>query len=342
MQERSHAFAMKSQIWLLDPRPNLTAIVDSVEKGFQLSEVSNTPVMLELRLRSCHMHGKFIAKENIRPSFTLKDAIENPKQDPARVVLPPASFAHEQEKIQKRWPAAVKFIKDNKLNEFLNDGTEDIGIAVQGGLYNIVIRALQLLGLSDVYGNTKIPLYVMNVTYPVIDDEIVQFAANKKAFILVEEGQPDYIEQNLHAVLRRADVSTKLHGKDFLPVAGEYTPAVVTKGLLSQRMFMAVRHLSVPAARNDLFSPRSNLQSARQVNTMSQQILDATYSRYCRHLILEQQPWVMVLVLLVLQLCNQKIRIAQPLPLWEMVGSGITVLPQELEMMFSIRTERLQ
>jgi indolepyruvate ferredoxin oxidoreductase, alpha subunit len=23
MQERSHAFAMKSQIWLLDPRPNL-------------------------------------------------------------------------------------------------------------------------------------------------------------------------------------------------------------------------------------------------------------------------------------------------------------------------------
>ncbi len=27
MQERSHAFAMKSQIWLLDPRPNLKSIV---------------------------------------------------------------------------------------------------------------------------------------------------------------------------------------------------------------------------------------------------------------------------------------------------------------------------
>src|SRR6478752_877318 len=31
MQERSHAFAMKSQIWLLDPRPNLEKIVDMVE-----------------------------------------------------------------------------------------------------------------------------------------------------------------------------------------------------------------------------------------------------------------------------------------------------------------------
>ena len=120
MQERSHAFAMKSQIWLMDPRPNLTAIVDSVDLGFRLSEASNTPVMLELRLRSCHIHGKFIAKDNVRPSFTLKDAIENPRQDPARVVLPPASFAHEQEKLNVRWPAAVKFIKDNKINEVIN------------------------------------------------------------------------------------------------------------------------------------------------------------------------------------------------------------------------------
>src|ERR1700745_2594066 len=31
MQERSHAFAMKSQMWLLDPRPNLPSIVRAVE-----------------------------------------------------------------------------------------------------------------------------------------------------------------------------------------------------------------------------------------------------------------------------------------------------------------------
>jgi indolepyruvate ferredoxin oxidoreductase alpha subunit len=33
MQERSHAFAMKSQVWLLDPRPNLPSIVKAVETG---------------------------------------------------------------------------------------------------------------------------------------------------------------------------------------------------------------------------------------------------------------------------------------------------------------------
>ena len=232
MQERSHAFAMKSQIWLLDPRPNLTAIVDSVDIGFRLSEASNSPVMLQLRLRSCHLHGRFIAKDNIKPSFTLRDAMENPVRDTNRIVLPPASFLHEQEKITKRWPAAVKFIKDNKINELFADGAEDFGIVMQGGLYNTVIRALQLLGLSDVYGNSKIPLYILNVTYPIVDDEVVAFASSKRGILLVEEGQPDYIEQNINAILRRAGVDTALHGKDLLPVAGEYTPAAVINGIL--------------------------------------------------------------------------------------------------------------
>src|SRR4249920_3341368 len=67
MQERSHAYAMKSQIWLLDPRPNLPSIVRAVEQGFDLSEASNTPVMLELRIRACHVYGHFEAKDNRKP-----------------------------------------------------------------------------------------------------------------------------------------------------------------------------------------------------------------------------------------------------------------------------------
>jgi indolepyruvate ferredoxin oxidoreductase alpha subunit len=98
MQERSHAFAMKSQVWLLDPRPNLPSIVAAVEQGFELSEATNTPVMLELRIRACHVHGRFVTKANRRPAFTLKDAIERPRRETDRIVLPPASYLHEREK----------------------------------------------------------------------------------------------------------------------------------------------------------------------------------------------------------------------------------------------------
>src|SRR5256886_16340287 len=73
IQERSHAFAMKSQIWLLDPRPNLPKIVEMVEKGFELSEASSTPVMLELRIRACHVQGSFKTRANRKPAFSKND-----------------------------------------------------------------------------------------------------------------------------------------------------------------------------------------------------------------------------------------------------------------------------
>src|SRR5437773_9435619 len=66
IQERSHAVAMKSQIWLMDPRPDLQKIVDLVETSFDLSEISNTPVMMELRIRACHLSGCFRPRDNKR------------------------------------------------------------------------------------------------------------------------------------------------------------------------------------------------------------------------------------------------------------------------------------
>jgi indolepyruvate ferredoxin oxidoreductase alpha subunit len=260
MQERSHAFAMKSQMWLLDPRPNLPSIVQSVEQGFALSEATNTPVMLELRVRACHVHGRFIAKDNIRPGFTLKDAVENPVRDASRIVLPPGSFLHEHEKIEKRWPAAQKWIRQNHLNERFADGAQDFGIILQGGMYNAVVRALELLGLGNAFGDSQIPLYVLNVTYPLIDDEVKDFCAGKRAVLMIEEGQPDFIEQNLHSILRKAELPTKIHGKDMLVMAGEYTASVVTRGILKfvesyAPQLIGARELPTvvkPAAKSDM------------------------------------------------------------------------------------------
>jgi indolepyruvate ferredoxin oxidoreductase alpha subunit len=231
MQERTHAFAMKSQMWLLDPRPNLTSIVDTVESAFELSEASNTPVMLEMRIRTCHVHGQFIAKDNRKPAHTLRHALENPRRDLSRIVLPPSVHLHENEKLEKRWPAAIAYIRDHKLNEFFGPDEGDVGIILQGGLYNTVLRALQYLGLADIYGESRIPLYCMNVTYPLLDDEITEFCVGKSAVLVIEEGQPEYIEQALNTILRRRDIPTKIGGKGMLPMGGEYTAEVMTKGI---------------------------------------------------------------------------------------------------------------
>ncbi len=231
MQERSHAFAMKSQIWLVDPRPNLPSMVRAVAKSFELSEASNTPVMLELRIRACHLSGSFTARDNVRPAFTVRDALEHPVRDTSRIVLPPASYLHEKEKIEKRWPAAVRFIEQHQLNELFDGDAGDIGIVIQGGMYNTTLRALEIFGLADVFGASRIPLYILNVTYPLIGTEFERFCAGKKAILIVEEGQPEFIEQAVNTILRRAGIETRIEGKSVLPMAGEYTGAVVKDGL---------------------------------------------------------------------------------------------------------------
>ncbi|MFC6643660.1 MULTISPECIES: indolepyruvate ferredoxin oxidoreductase subunit alpha [Sulfitobacter] len=231
MQERSHGFAMKSQFWMLDPRPNLPCITKAVKDGFELSEASNTPVMLMVRIRSCHVTGSFETRDNQRPPLTVAEAAANPRSDFNRVVLPPMSYLHEQDKIENRWPAAEKFIRDNGLNEFFGPEKAPLGIVVQGGMYNSVIRALQRLGLADIHGQTEVPLYVLNVTYPLLRDEFDEFCAGKEHVLVVEEGQPDHIEQQLGSYLYRLERKVKLHGKDVLPMAGEYTGQVLLDGM---------------------------------------------------------------------------------------------------------------
>ena len=236
MQERSHAYALKSQIWLLDPRPNLPTLVKMVEEGFELSEASNTPVMLEVRIRTCHVHGSFVCKDNRKPDYTLRQALENPVRDVNRIVLPPASFLHEKEKLERRLPAAIEFIKSRKLNETFGPAQGDVGVILLGGMYNSTMRALQYLGLADGYGESAIPLHVLNVAYPLIEEDLIDFCRDKKAVLMVEEGAPDYLERDLNTILRRRDIQTRISGKDVLPMGGEYTAPVLIKGV---REFLA-------------------------------------------------------------------------------------------------------
>lgn len=257
MQERSHAFAMKSQIWLLTPRPNLSSLVKAVEYGFELSEASHTPVMMQVAIRACHVRGQFVAKDNRPPAFTLAQALESPIRDVERIVLPPSIYLHEKEKLTQRWPTAVAFIRARKLNEFFGPEA-DTGIIVQGGLYNNLIRALQHLGLADVYGESAVPLYVLNVSYPLVDDEVIEFCAGKRAVIMLEEGAPEYIEQSLNTLLRRRGIATHLSGKDLLPLGGEYTVPVLIEGL---RKFLQAHDPQILGNLPELPDPTPLLQS---------------------------------------------------------------------------------
>ncbi len=229
--ERSYAYAMKSSIWLLDPRPDLPSIVAAVEKGFELSEASHAPVMLELRIRTCHVTGEFTAKDNRAGKFSGLNRSAPAPHEYRRLSHPPSTFAQEKLKVEERLPAARQFIRDARLNEFFAGDLADVGIVVMGGLYNGLMRALMRLGLADLYGETRIPIYCLNAVYPLVPEEVREFCAGKRAVLVIEEGHPDYIEQQINVELRRAGLDTGIFGKGLLPMAGEYTSEVMLQGL---------------------------------------------------------------------------------------------------------------
>ncbi len=230
MQERTYAFAMKAQMWLMDPRPNLPSIVDMIEKGFQLSEASNTPIFYMMRIRGCHVTGEFIAKDNLPPQYSNLNPVA-PNREAEKIILPPHVYQQERDKISQRWPAAIDFIQQHKLNEFFPGKQEELGIITSGGTYNTVIRALERQGLADCFGNSDIPLYIMNVAYPIVPDEVIKFCLGKKHVLLIEEGQPAYIEPTIQSLLRKQDIQTQVHGKDILPQTGDVTGQVMLTGL---------------------------------------------------------------------------------------------------------------
>ena len=233
IQERTHAFALKSSMCLLDPRPDLAVMARMVEEGFRLSETSNMPAILELRIRACHVRGSFQTKDNIKPPVSTRKLMDNPAGfEYMKLAHPPVTFRHEKLKSEQRIPAARKYIVEQKLNELFDGKHADLGIIVQGGIYNSLIRSLQQLGLADAFGGTDIPILCLNVTYPLVPEQVADFCVGKRAVLVVEEGQPEYIEQEIATLLRRRDIQTKLHGKDLLPSGGEYSVEVVSNGLV--------------------------------------------------------------------------------------------------------------
>ncbi len=232
VQERTHAFAMKSSLALFDPRPDLAQIVRIVEHAFALSETSSLPAILQLRIRACHLQGSFVCKDNVAPALSALSRTDLPApHDVDHMSHPPFTFAHERHKVEDRLPAARRYLVEHGINEVFSPGAADAGIIVQGGLYNTLMRALATTGLTDEHGASRLPILVLNATYPLVPDQLAGFCAGKRAVLVLEEGHPEFIEFELAAVLGRAGVACAIRGKQALGNAGEYTGEVMVPGL---------------------------------------------------------------------------------------------------------------
>ena len=231
IQERTHAFALKSSLCLLDPRPSLQNLARMVEEGFGLSEASNLPAVISLRIRAAHVQGSMICKDNVRPAISMRDRLVQHSFEYGRISHPPSTYIQEAQKFEQRLPAARHFIVERALNEVIPGEDTELGIILQGGLTPTALRALELLGQADVFGGSRIPLLVLNVIHPLVPEELVDFLDGKRRVLVLEEGMPNFIEQELKALAYDRRLTVRIEGKDTVAAQGEYVPELVLAAL---------------------------------------------------------------------------------------------------------------
>ncbi|MCH8013765.1 MAG: indolepyruvate ferredoxin oxidoreductase subunit alpha [Candidatus Dadabacteria bacterium] len=229
--ERALPFALKSTMAVIDPRGDLDHVAKMIEVGFELSEYSNMPVMFLLSTRVAHIMNKMKCGDNKEAKISMLNKIKDLKTDMETIPLPPFTFDHEKKKYYERIPAAQKYILDHKLNEFFDGDESSIGIITHGMIYNSLMRYLYNLGEANLYGEARLPILNLCVTNPLVPEEIILFLRDKKAVLIVEEGMPNLIEEQIRSIAQRAKLGLDIFGKDILPKAGEYTPDHIAKGV---------------------------------------------------------------------------------------------------------------
>ncbi len=231
IQERTHAFALKSSLCLFDPRPSLQILARMVEEAFGMSEASNLPAVISLRIRAAHMQGSMVCKDNVRPAISMRDRLQRHSFDYSRISHPPSTYIQEAQKFEKRLPAARRYVVERGLNEVIAGEEKEIGIILQGGLTPTALRALELLGRADVFGRSRIPLLVLNVIHPLVPEQLLDFLEGKRRVLVLEEGMPNFIEQELKALAYDRALSVRIEGKGTVAAQGEYVPEVVLAAL---------------------------------------------------------------------------------------------------------------
>jgi indolepyruvate ferredoxin oxidoreductase alpha subunit len=231
IQERTHAFALKSSLCLIDPRPTLQNLARMVEDGFALSEASNLPAVISLRIRAAHVQGSMVCKDNVRPAISMRDRLTRHSFDYGRISHPPSTYVQEAQKFEQRLPAARRFVVERGLNEVVAGAEQELGIILQGGLTPTVLRALELLGRADVFGGSRIPLLVLNVIHPLVPEQLVGFLEGKRRVLVLEEGMPSFIEQEIKALAYDRALGVRIEGKDTVAAQGEYVPELVLAAL---------------------------------------------------------------------------------------------------------------
>ncbi len=200
IQERTYAYALKSSLVLLDPRPELAHMVRIVEHAFALSEASNMPAVLQLRIRACHVRGSVrVPRQRAARGVDAAPRWPNPRRSTT------ASSRIRRSRTGRKSARATSACRPRAATSSRMALNERLRRRARGPRPHRAGRALQLAGARAAAVRARRRARRARAARCSRSTSSIRwcptrspaFCRGKRAVLVLEEGQPEFIEQEI-------------------------------------------------------------------------------------------------------------------------------------------------
>ncbi|MEW6443329.1 MAG: indolepyruvate ferredoxin oxidoreductase subunit alpha [bacterium] len=205
-QDNRH-FAVAAKVPMLEPSDSQEAY-DFVAVALQMSEQYDTPVLLRVTTRICHSKTVVVRKAAVRTS-PIPPAF---RKDPPKYVMVPMYARQRHELVERRMEQLADLSESTPLNR-VEPGEGTLGIVSSGVAYQYAREAFPRASFLKI-----------GMSHPLPAAKIRAFAEGLKEIAVVEELDP-FLEVQVRSL------GVPAFGKDRLPLCGELTPEIVSRGL---------------------------------------------------------------------------------------------------------------
>ena len=204
---RHHAIA--SKIPMIEPSDSQESI-DFIKLAYEMSEKFDTPVLFKMCTRIAHSQS--IAEIGERNEQPVKPYVKNIQKN----VMTPANAIRKHPIVEQRNKDIAVWSESCGLNKVELCCSSKIGIITHSTSYQYV---------KEVFGD-KVNVLKLGLVNPLPENMIRDFASKVEVLIVVEELDP-IIED----FCRTLGLKNEIHGKDILPICGEFSQNLLRKNL---------------------------------------------------------------------------------------------------------------
>ncbi len=201
-EQDSRYWGRMAHVPILEPADAQEAY-EQTKFAFELAERFDTPVILRLTTRICHV------KAVVVPGERVEHPASGFEKEPARMVMTPINARPRIPWMHQREEKVRAYAEQCELN-FIEDGSDTrVGFITSGPTY---------LHVKEAFPDA--PVVKLGLTCPPPMGLLRQFATKAKQLVVVEE-----VEPILETEIKAAGI--EVLGKDILPRVGELSPSVL-------------------------------------------------------------------------------------------------------------------